>query len=143
MPAIPAITAVAAVSGVGASIYGANKNAKAIKSTNDANIAAQKEADALNYRRWLETQGVGENGQAINTWLPRYATVNRAFGAPKKFRRIGTGPAMTATPQPTVTDTPVSMPSGSNSSSMRFGALAPTDASSLMFGSFAPKGSFF
>ena len=105
--------------GVGASVYGANKAAKTAKATNAANIQASKDADQLAYRRWLETQGVGDQGQAINTWLPRYATVSQPFGGSRKFRARGSAPSMSPDPAvaPEETQTP-------DPSSPRFGSFA-------------------
>lgn len=85
--------------GAGASLYGASKAASAQDRATQANIEATAEANRLNYKRWLESQGVGENGAPINTWLPRYATVGSNFLSPtKKFRRAGSGTTTTVTP---------------------------------------------
>ena len=70
MPAIPAL-AVAAI-GAGASMYGANKAAKAQNAANAANQQIAAEANRYNYQMWLESQGVGPNGQPVNVRLPRY-----------------------------------------------------------------------
>src|SRR4051812_7830967 len=64
----------AAVIGAGAAVYGANKNAKAIDAANKANADTVNGTNALNYKMWLESRGVGENGQAINAKFPRWMT---------------------------------------------------------------------
>jgi hypothetical protein len=66
-----------AVVGSATAIYGANKSAKAQQDATAANKASQDETNRLNYQRWLESQGVGANGQPINTWLPRYAMITK------------------------------------------------------------------
>lgn len=71
--------------GAATSIYGANKAAAAQEEAIKANKAAQDEANRLNYQRWLESQGVGPDGQPINTWLPRYAMVSRPTQVPEGF----------------------------------------------------------
>lgn len=66
-----------AVLGAGTALYGANKASQSTQDAINANKAAQDETNRLNYQRWLESQGVGPDGQPINTWLPRYAMVSR------------------------------------------------------------------
>lgn len=75
--------------GVGASIYGANKSAKAVDKATQANAQSVADTNALNYKRWLESQGIGENGERLNVWLPRYAKVNSNFGRAPRFRIKG------------------------------------------------------
>lgn len=85
-----AIAGITGVAGVGASLYGASKNAKAQKAAMEANAKSVADTNQLNYQRWLESQGVGQNGEALNTWLPRYAKLNTNFAQPggRRFRRI-------------------------------------------------------
>lgn len=71
------VAAGSAVLGTATSLYGANKSAQAQRDAIAANKAAQDETNRLNYQRWLESQGVGANGQPINTWLPRYAMITK------------------------------------------------------------------
>lgn len=78
-----------AVLGAGTAIYGANKSAKAQQAAIDANKQAQDETNRLNYQRWLESQGVGPDGQPINTWLPRYAMVRRPVQLAPGFEVFG------------------------------------------------------
>lgn len=59
-----------AVAGLGASMYGANKSAKATAKANAQNIAANQESDRLNFQQWLMSRGIGTNGQPVNTKLP-------------------------------------------------------------------------
>lgn len=84
------VIAGSAVLGAGVSLYGSSQASKA----NDAAIAANKQSvadtNAMNYQRWLESQGVGADGKPINTWLPRYATLNSNFGKKRSFRKKGT-----------------------------------------------------
>lgn len=63
-----------AVAGVGASMYGANKQAKAQGSAADKQAAAVAEANRLAHERWLASRGVGARGKAVNTKLPLWAT---------------------------------------------------------------------
>lgn len=89
---------IGAVGGIGASLYGANKSAQAQQAAIDANARAQEESNRLNYQRWLESQGVGQDGQPINTWLPRYAMATRPTALPPGFGVFGSGskvPTMT------------------------------------------------
>jgi len=92
------IVAGVAAAGAGASVYGANKAAKSSAAATAANKASVEGSDALTYQRWLESQGVGADGKAVNTWLPRHMTVNTAVGKPRRFRRAGTGAAAPAQP---------------------------------------------
>jgi hypothetical protein len=72
-----AAMAASAVVGSATAIYGANKSAKSAADALAANKASQDETNRLNYQRWLESQGVGADGKPINTWLPRYAMINK------------------------------------------------------------------
>ena len=75
MPAVSTLAAAGlAAAGAGASLYGAKKQSSAIKKASEDNAAAQAASDERNYQMWLESRGVGQNGQAINTKLPRWAT---------------------------------------------------------------------
>lgn len=81
-----------ALIGGAVSMSAANKAQAANQAAIDANSKNVSDTNAMNYQRWLESQGVGSNGQAINTWLPRYATLGSNFGSSKKrFRRVGSG----------------------------------------------------
>ena len=73
MPAAVAIPAIVGAAGAAASYAGAQKQAKAVKEANAANAAATDAANERNYQIWLESRGVGANGQAINASLPRWA----------------------------------------------------------------------
>ena len=77
-----------AIAGLGASFYGANKQAQANRDANNANIAAEKESERQNWLRFLMTRGIspaantvtGEipgavPGGALNTKLPLWAKV--------------------------------------------------------------------
>lgn len=79
--------AVAAV-GIGASLYGANKQAKDAAHAQDVNIAAQQDAQRGNWMNYLTTRGIapGPNtqvgeipgyapGSVVNTKLPLWAKV--------------------------------------------------------------------
>lgn len=79
-----AIPIALAAAGTAASIYGANKNAKAVKEASDANAAAVAATNKLNYQTWLESKGVGTGGQAINVHMPRYMKWNPAAVATRK-----------------------------------------------------------
>jgi len=89
-----------ALLGAGASIYGANKQAKAIASANAANQASEAEAARQNWVNYLMQRGVmpssstqtGEvptNLQVVNTKLPIWATMRNGSGG---IRRIVRGP---------------------------------------------------
>jgi hypothetical protein len=91
----PAVAIGAAVLGAGASVYGANKQSKAIKSANAANQQAVQNTNDANYRLWLESRGVGPSGQAVNTKLPRWmgATVGTGGGGRQIVRKGAAGAA--------------------------------------------------
>ena len=94
------IAASAAVAGTAVSYNAAKKNASAQRDANSANLAAQDEANRLNYQRWLESQGVGPDGNPVNTWLPRHLTMDPTAFAPqtRRFRKRGSAPAAPAAP---------------------------------------------
>ena len=79
-----------AVLGAGASLYGANKQSKAISSANDANLRAQAEQNKNAWANYLMTRGLNPAGaqtgtiptnpQAINARLPLWA--NASFARP-------------------------------------------------------------
>ena len=73
MPAAVAIPAIIGAAGVGASLYGAKKQSDAVKKASAENAASVDAANERNYQMWLESRGVGSNGQAINASLPRWA----------------------------------------------------------------------
>lgn len=75
-----------AVAGIGASLYGANKQSQDTRAANEANIAAQKESERQNWLRYLLTRGVQADPstasgavptsyRAVNTKLPLWANV--------------------------------------------------------------------
>ena len=68
--------------GGGLSMLGAKKSSDAIKDANRTNQKIADEANRLNYIRWLESRGIDENGNPVNTKLPRWATTP----APEGFR---------------------------------------------------------
>lgn len=94
--------AVAAV-GAGASLYGANKQAKAQSGADNANREAIKESDLNGWKAYLMQRGLNPSGvtsfgqiptnaQAVNTRLPLYANIRRAVpaaGPRRTLRRIG------------------------------------------------------
>jgi hypothetical protein len=87
------IAAGVGLAGAGVAAYGANKNAKSQAAATAANKASVDSTNEMNYKRWLESQGVGANGESINTWLPRNFTVSTPVGQPRRFRRAGSAPA--------------------------------------------------
>lgn len=58
--------------GAGTSIYGAKKQAKAQKEANAQRQALADQTNAYNYQMYLESLGVGPDGQPVNVRLPRY-----------------------------------------------------------------------
>ena len=62
--------------GLAASAYGANKQSKAIDSANATNKEISKETNALNWAMKMYDKGVGQDGRAVNTKLPVWATVD-------------------------------------------------------------------
>lgn len=87
-----------AVLGVGASLYGANKQAGAVEDANKANVASQADQNAAAWANYLMTRGVNPAGavtgqiptnpQAINARLPLWARGNFATG-PSRWRKRG------------------------------------------------------
>lgn len=76
-------TAVAAglgAAGIGASLFGANKQAKAVDKANKTNKQIADEANRLNYQMWLESRGIGPDGEHVNTKLPRWASSRPSLG---------------------------------------------------------------
>ncbi len=114
----------AAVLGAGASLYGANKQSKAVKDAAATNATSQ---DAQNQSAWasyLMSRGVNPSGastgtipsnpQAINAKLPLWA--NAAFSSgPKGWRKKGTGGAPVGTLAPTTFAQPAADPSATAS----------------------------
>lgn len=97
---IPAVTAVA---GIGTSLYGANKQAKANQAAQAENARLQEQQNAQAWANYLMTRGVNPAGatsgqipanpQAINARLPLWATANFAKpGARKTWRKVGSSP---------------------------------------------------
>lgn len=89
------VSASVAAAGVGVSLYGAEKNAKAqqqaLQQNKESDIAAQNE----NWRRYLLQRGIDNNtGGAVNTRLPLWAGVIRSGGAAPRLVSIP-GPAAT------------------------------------------------
>ena len=80
------VAAGTAVLGAGASLYGANKQSKAISSANDANLKAQEDQNRAAWANYLMTRGINPAGakagtiptnpQAINARLPLWANAN-------------------------------------------------------------------
>jgi len=95
--------------GIGASLYGANKQSKATQEAASLNDARQAEQNAAAWANYLMTRGINPSGaqtgqipanpQAINARLPLWATANFARpGATKTWRKKGTtAPANTLT----------------------------------------------
>lgn len=91
MPAV-ALPYIAAAAGIGASLYGANKQSKAQDAANAANTAAVKESDLNQWKSYLMQRGlnpagvtqfgqVPTNAPAMNTKLPLWA--NMTFTTPR------------------------------------------------------------
>lgn len=86
--------------GIGASLYGANRQAGAIEDANAANQRSQAEQNAAQWAAYLMTRGVNPTGartgqipanpQAINARLPLWANANFATGK-SGWRKKGTG----------------------------------------------------
>lgn len=75
------IAGAAAVVGAGATVYGAQQNKKAVAKAADSAATSVADTNALNYQRWLESQGVGPDGKPVNTKMPRWmTTAPGAFG---------------------------------------------------------------
>lgn len=91
------ISAGVAAAGTAATVVSANKANKTARANTQAAIDAQKAAEDKNYAQWLESRGVGANGQAVNTKLPRYMnwTMPSAPSPSRKiigYRRVQTPP---------------------------------------------------
>lgn len=85
----------AAAAGVGATLYGANKQAKANQSAQNANIAQQDKQNDAAWTAWLMSKGVQPTSsvtygtmpaagasKAVNTRLPLWANVNFSTSSP-------------------------------------------------------------
>lgn len=81
-----ALALAATAAGAATSYAGAKKNAAAARDAAAMNAASVNEANRLNYQRWLESQGVGPNGEPVNVNLPRYFTT-APVGQTRRFRR--------------------------------------------------------
>ena len=92
-----------ALLGAGTTLYGANKQSKAIDSANAANLAATEATNKQNYEMWLRSRGVGANGQPVNYVMPEWLTVNTT--APRRLMKKGETavPVQAGAPFPTVT----------------------------------------
>ena len=108
--------------GIGASIYGANKQAKAVKAASAENAAAQDRQNASAWANYLMTRGVNPAGaqtgqipanpQAINAKLPLWATANfRRPGAQPRWVKRGTSTMPNTLSRGTVTPTSPYAPS--------------------------------
>ena len=84
-----AVPAAIAVTGAASSMYGAKKTADATKEAAEKNAQAVAETNAMNYKRWLESKGIGEGGQAINAKLPRYMMWNPSAVANRQPNTYG------------------------------------------------------
>jgi hypothetical protein len=105
MPAAIAVPAIIGAAGIGASIYGANKSTQAAEDAAAANSRSVAETNAMNYKRWLESQGVGANGESVNTWLPRNFMLSSTALKPRRFVKAS------ATAAPSAPAAPVNDPS--------------------------------
>lgn len=102
MPAVSSILAGSALAvGAGSAIYGADQQRKAINKANDANAKSVADTNAANYRMWLQSRGVGTNGQPINTKYPAWMTAQ--VGTTQKRRIVPKGTASAAASTPTIT----------------------------------------
>lgn len=92
------------LAGVGASIYGANKQAKAVKEANTTNDARLARQDQSAWNAYLISRGVNPGGaatgmlptnpEAVNFKLPLYARASFTRpGAQKTWRKKGTAVA--------------------------------------------------
>jgi hypothetical protein len=110
---------IVAVAGLAVSAYGgikaAKDNKKAAQDANAANKTATDEANAQNWTRYMRQRGVGENGQAVNTRLPEWATMpnSQVMGYRKKAAPAASGmPGLAPLP---VVPTPYNKPLPVNS----------------------------
>lgn len=107
--------------GAGASIYGADKQSKAVKEASAENAAAQDRQNASAWANYLMTRGVNPAGaqtgqipanpQAINAKLPLWATANfKRPGAQPRWVKRGTSTMPNTlsrgTPAPAYSPTP-------------------------------------
>ena len=65
-----------AAGGLATSLIGANQQSKAIDSTNATNQEIAQKTAALNWAMKMYDKGVGQDGTAVNTKLPTWATVD-------------------------------------------------------------------
>lgn len=113
------IAAAVVAVGAGATIYGANKQAKAVESANNTNAELQKDQNQSAWAAYLMSRGVNPNGaatgtipsnpQAINAKFPLWATwtVPATSGTPgtstprrlvRRTASAGVGPVATPSP---------------------------------------------
>ena len=78
--------------GTGTAVYGAQQNKKLAAANRDANKEAAELADESNWRRFLYSKGVGDNGEVVNAKLPMWAKVATSTGARRLIPK-GTAPA--------------------------------------------------
>lgn len=100
-----AIAAGAAVAGVGASLYGANKASKDAKAAQSANADLQTQQNNSAWQSYLMSRGINPqgapagvipSGPPINARLPLWATANfKVPGAQPTWRKKGTPAANT------------------------------------------------
>lgn len=89
------------VVGAAGSVMSADSSRKAAHTAADANKANVAATNATDYQRWLESQGVGPDGNPVNTKLPRWMTAaSGSFGTPSvrspTFSMNPTSPAIGA-----------------------------------------------
>ncbi len=80
--------AAATTAGLGASIYGANKQSKAIKEANATNAKSIADTNRINHERYLATRGVNPDGRAVNARLPLWMNAQVSSGPRKVARRV-------------------------------------------------------
>ncbi len=91
------------VLGAGVSLYGANKQKKAVDSANAANAALQEDQNQSAWNAYLLSRGINptgavtgqipQNAQAVNTRLPLWATASfKKPGAKPTWRKKGSSP---------------------------------------------------
>lgn len=112
MPAAIAVPAIIGAAGIGASLYGANKSAQSARDAADANSKSVADTNAMNYKRWLESQGVGANGESVNTWLPRNFMLSSTALKPRRFVKARAAGAPVAPVDPAPQAHPEDSPSG-------------------------------
>lgn len=105
-----------AAAGVAGSVYGAEKNKKAQKKATEANAKNVSDTNALNYQMWLESRGIGPNGQPVNTQLPRFMSwtmpgaQRRVIGYRRAAPSAAPAPLPPATQQYPTPNIPASQP---------------------------------